>query len=213
VGMRKLLAFLIAFPLFSQSVGLSVSPASISPGGTAVLSLTFTDSSPSSNMAGAQWTLTPPSGATISAPTSGPATTAASKVITCGAGAFAPLCVDVGDGTTLNANVIGSGVLATFPVSVAAATTPGGMPFALAGLLGATSGGSALSLTTTGVTLTILSKYDLNGDGLVNAGDVSIMVQDYLTQSCTGTAAGVGDGKCDIEDVMLEILAATGAIH
>jgi hypothetical protein len=212
--MRKLLLFLLALPLMcAQSVTVSVSPASISSaGGTATLTLTFADASPSVNMAGVQWTLTPPSGATIGTPAAGAASTG--KVISCGTGSFAALCVDAGTGTTLNAMAMSSGILATLPVTIAAGVTSGPLSFALTGLLGANTAGSAVTLTTTAAILTITSKYDLNGDGLVNSADVQIMLNDYLTGTCPGAigagspANGVGDGKCDVEDIVLEIIAA-----
>lgn len=212
--MRKLIPFLFSLPLLAQSVTLTVSPANVAPGGTAVLTLTFTDTSSGSSMAGAQWTLTPPTGVTLAAPALGAASTAASKVIQCGSGVFAALCLDAGIGPTLNANVIGAGVLATYTVTVSATATAGPIPFGLTGLLGANStSGSAIAITTTGASLTVTSKYDLNGDGVVNSADVQIMVADYLTQTCTGAAAAVGDGKCDITAILQEILAATGVIH
>ena len=212
--MRKLLLFLIALPLLAQSVALTVTPQKLASGGTAVLTLTFTDSSSSSGMAAAQWTLTPPAGATLAAPALGAASTAAGKVIQCGTGSFAALCLDAGIGSTLNANIIGSGVLATYAVTVPAGTAPGPIPLGLTGLLGANAtAGSAVALATTGTTLTVTSIYDLNGDGVVNSADVQIMVTAFQTPTCTGAAAAVGDGKCDITGVMQEILAALGVIH
>ncbi len=206
---RILIGFLLCGAAFAQSIALSVSPASVPAGGTATLTLTYTDASPSANLAGLEWTFAPPTGATQGTLAPGAATTAAAKVISCGTAA----CIDAGTGPTLNANVIASGVLATIPITVTAGTGAGPLSLALTGVQGATSAGLVAAVTTTAATLTVLSKYDLNGDGVVNSADVQIMLGEAETGTCTAPSTGVGDGKCDVSDVVLEILASLGVIH
>lgn len=83
----------------------------------------------------------------------GAAGTAAGKVLTV-AGANAVLA---GTGMTLNANVIASGVLATIPVTVGAGATAGPNTVGLVNQLAASATGSAIALTTTSTTLTVIS--------------------------------------------------------
>lgn len=205
------LAIVLLAPLaFSQSVTLSVSPASLQSG-TATLTASFTDSSPSAGMAGVQWVLSLPSGITAALPAAGAATTAAAKIITCGTA----LCVDIGSAPP-NETQINSGVLFTVPLTVSGAT-PGANAITLTSLLGVSGTGgtnaSTINLSVNPATLTILSVYDLNGDGIVNGADVGIMLLDLVNRTCTGQAASVGDGKCDLQAVELEIKAALGVIH
>jgi hypothetical protein len=206
-----LLLVLLGGAASAQSVALSVSPASVLQGGSATLTLTYADAVPTANLAGIQWTLTLPMGVTAGAPAMGAAGTAAGKVLSCGAAAPV-ICILIGDGTPLNQTAIGSGVLATVPLTVAASAF-GTLTLSLSGTLGATAPGLAAAVSATSAALAVISKYDLNGDGMVNSADVAIMLSDAEAGTCTGAAVGVGDGKCGLADVELEILAALGVIH
>jgi hypothetical protein len=209
----KFLLGLILSAVFAnaQSFSLSLSPASVQAGGTTTLTITYADSSPSSNTAAMEWALSLPAGITAGSYTAGAALTAAVKPISCGAS----ICVAAGDGATLNDTVIGSGVVATVPLTISSTITPGSEAITLTSLLGATATNpSTVALTVTPATETVLSRYDLNGDGVVNATDVGIMLGDVIgTAICSGQSLNVGDGKCDVEDLEFEILAALGIIH
>lgn len=215
--MKTLFAVLFLGPgcwstmLAAQSIGVSVSPAQVSPGGSAVVTLTYADSVPSAGIAGLQWTFTLPAGLTAGTDAPGAATTAAAKVISCGP---TGICIDAGTGATLNATVITSGVLATIPVTVAATATPGADSLALSGVMGASAAGLLVTVTAAPATLTVLfSKYDLNQDGLVNGADVLLSLnQADGTAPCTNADVD-GTGKCEVADVILEVLAALGVIH
>lgn len=211
--MKRLFAFLFAAAILAtaQSIGLSVAPASVAPGGIATLSLTYTDAVPSANIAGIEWSLTLPAGVTAGASTLGAASSGAAKVLTCGPA----ICLLIGNGATPNETAIGSGVLATIPVTVSAATAPGALSISLAAVSGATGPGLLAAVTTTPATLTVSSKYDLNGDGSVTTADITLMlnITDGTTATCAAPASGVGDGKCGLIDVELEILAVLGVIH
>lgn len=209
--MRFLWALISAGLAVGQSLTLSVSPASVQAGGTATLTITYADSSPSSNTAALEWALSLPTGITAGAPTAGAALTTAVKPINCGTS----ICVAAGDGATLNDTVIGSGVIATVPLTVASTAAPGPLSVTLTGTLGATSTNpSTVTLTISPATETVLSRYDLNGDGVVNATDVGIMLSEVIgTTTCSGQSLNVGDGKCDAVDLEYEILAALGIIH
>ena len=194
----------------AQSLNLTVSPASVQPGATATVTFTWTDAATSINLAAIQWTPAFPSAVSQGAAALGSVSTATNKVLSCGPAA----CVLAGTGATLNATVMPSGTLITLPVTVAAGTAPGALSLALSGVQGASSAGLAVAITTAAATLTILSLYDLNGDGVVNSADVQIMLSaDEGKSGCVAPLTGVGDGKCDASDVVLEILAALGVIH
>ena len=202
--MRLLIVFLtFVSALVAQSLNLSMAAGTSGP----LVTVTFADATPSANVAGLQFTLTLPAGVTAAAPIAG--TASASKLITC-AGL---VCVDVGDGATLNATPFASGPLMSFQLSGSPTSSPG--TIALSNVLGATSvNASTVNLTTNTLTM---SKYDLNSDGLVNATDVQVAVAAYQAVQaggvCSGLVAALGDGKCDVTAIVTEILAALGVIH
>lgn len=208
--MKRFCLFLISVFAAAQSLTLSLSPASVQAGGSTTLTITYADSSPSSNMAAVQWTLSLPAGLTAGAYTAGAALTTAVKPVNCGTLA----CVAAGDGSTLNDTVIGSGIIATVPLAVASTTTPGALSISLTALGATSTNPSTVTVTVSPVTETVLSRYDLNGDGVVNATDVGIMLNEVIgTTTCSGQSLNVGDGKCDAVDLEFEILAALGIIH
>ena len=205
---RALLPFILASSVLAQPLlTLSLGPSVNGP----VVTVGFTDSTPTSSTAGIQLTLSLPAGVTVgTAPAPGSAS--ANKLITCATNNLS--CIDVGDGTTLNATPFASGPLMTFTLTGTPTTSPG--TIALINVLGAnSSSGSTVNITAT-ATL-VLSKYDLNSDGLVNGADVQVAIQAYETVQGGGTCpvnvVAIGDGKCDITAVVSEILAALGVIH
>lgn len=208
---RVLLALSALSALSAQSLTLSLSPASLQAGQSTTLTISYTDATPSSNTAAIEWALSLPAGITAGSYSAGSALTTAGKLINCGPSA----CVAAGDGATLNDTVIASGPIATVPLTVTSTTAPGTLTVTLTSLLGATATNpSTVTLTVNSPTVTVLSRYDLNGDGLVNAADVTIMLNEVIgSATCSGQSLNVGDGKCDVEDLEFEILAALGIIH
>jgi hypothetical protein len=169
-------------------------------------------------MAGVEWTLSLPAPITAGAPALGAAAIAAGKAVTCGTStqALTTTCILIGDGSTLNNTPIGSGVIATIPITVPASTAPGVYGASLTSLLGASTAVPTTSITipkASGNITVVASIYDLNGDGVVNAADVQLMLSQNLAGTCVAPASGVGDGKCGLVDVQLEILAALGLVH
>lgn len=190
----------------AQSLNLSVSPASVKAGGSSTLTITWQDAATSTNTAAFQWTA---GGATIGAGSAGTALTSAGKSLACNGAT----CIGVSESTPLNNNPIASGVLATVPLSVPTGTAPGPLTISLSGVVAVNTTGSQVTVTSAPVTLTVLSNYDLNGDGVVNLTDVlSAVAQAVGSQSCS-TADVNGDGKCNVIDVELVIEAALGLIH
>jgi len=178
------------------SLSMSLAPAAIPAGGQSTISVTYLDTPTPTNLAAFQWQFSVPPGTTIGAPTVGPMTATASAAT-----------------ATINNNPIPSGSVATFPLTVAAGTAPGSYPLTLTPVLGASQAGLLVAMTATGANLVVLSKYDLNGDGLVNSADITI-ARDQATGAAPCTTGDVnGDGKCNVVDVTLEILAALGIIH
>jgi hypothetical protein len=216
---NRLMRYLLGLMLFSafasgQTITASLSQAAIQAGGSSTLTLTFADASPSANVAGIEWEMNPPTGVTVGTPVIGAAGTAAGKVVTCTPGGTVPIiCIEVGDGTTLNDTAFASGVLATIPLSFAATVPKGSITVTFVAFGASTAPSSQIAMMVNLVPETILSKYDLNGDGSVNASDVLIMLQEALSGTCTGQSLNVGDGKCGISDVELEIEAALGKIN
>jgi hypothetical protein len=193
-----------ACSLAGQSLTLSLNPASLQAGQNTTLTAAYQDATPSASAAGIEWQLTLPTGVTAGAPVVGAAATAANKVVTCGVAG----CIVIGDGATLNDTAIGSGVLAAIPLTLSAGAVSGGVSMTALGVTATNP--SSISMMVNPATLTVLSPYDLNGDGAVNAADVSIMINEFLSGTCTGQSLKVADGKCGIVAVEYEILAAIG---
>lgn len=196
----------------AQSVSLSVSPSSVPAGGTATVTLNFVDSSPSGNMAGLQWVLTLPTGITAGTGSIGASAIAGQKQLTCNNA----LCLLIGSGAPPavlpNASPFISGAIVSFPLTVGSSVAPGQATIALSGLMAADTSGLFLAISSTGGTLTVLSKYDLTGNGKVDDADIAVSLSQALGQTACTNADVNGDRKCDIRDVILEILARNGVI-
>jgi len=210
------LILLLSASGFAQTLTLAVSPVNVAPGGTATVSVNFTDTAPSSNTAGLQWNLTLPTGFTVGTGTVGTAGTSAQKVLSC----VGLTCILAGtDGATgtsnfqLNATVLSSGVVATFPLTVPSNAAVGANSLSLASIFAASTTGTNVAITTSPAVLTILSRYDLNSDGAVNLADVTIVLNQATGQAPCTTGDVNGDGKCNVLDVLLVVLAANGVIH
>ena len=94
-------------------------PTSVGTGGAATLTVSLSGSA-GTNMAALQFTITPPSGLTMAAPVLTPAWVAAGFAITCGP---THICVVVNSKTVTPA--IADGTVATIPVTISQACTPG----------------------------------------------------------------------------------------
>jgi hypothetical protein len=196
----------IAASLSGQSLSVSVNPTTVGPGGTATVTIAFSDAATSVNAAGFEWTLSLPAGVTA-----GPgSTTVGNKILSC----KGALCVLAGTApSSLNVGVIASGALASFPLTIGAAPA-GNQTVTLTQVVATSATGTPITLSATPATLTIGPlKYDLNGDGKVDSADVQVALGQGLgNQSCT-TGDVNGDGKCDVTDVILTVMAAMGLLH
>lgn len=160
---------------------------------------------------GVQFTLNVPSDVVSVTPTAGPSATGAGKQLVCGSLASQKLtCLVFG----VNATSIGDGVIASFPATLAASLTAPNETFSLSGVVGSNSAGVPTVLAAgPALAIPVLSKCDLNADGSVNTVDVLALVNWILgiSQPPTGVSADVnGDGKADLFDAMVIIVAATG---
>jgi hypothetical protein len=152
-------------------------------------------------VAATNFTMQLPPGWTINGtPAPGTSALAAQKLIHCGSGAT-PICVVYG----ANRTVIAPGPIAVFQLSVPM-TAAGPTPVSLAGIVGASAAAAAIPLTTLPVSVEILSIYDLNSDGLVDAVDMQVVLDQITGAAPCGTADFTGDGKCDSLDLMKLIM-------
>lgn len=197
--------FLIAWAaIASAQTTLTLSgPATARPGQTINLTLALAGSTPT-GPAALQWSLTTPAGFSVTSATEAAAATAASKTLNCTAART--LCLLYG----MNANVIGNGGAVALSVSVPAAASPGAAALPLAGVLASTAAGAGMVISAgTAYSVTILARADLNGDGAINATDVSLMATEAKGDAaCTDDQNG--DGKCDVIDVFIVILRSLG---
>ncbi len=151
----------LVFALASaQSVSLSVYPASVPPGGTATLPLTYNDASPTANVAAIEWQLALPSTLSAAVPVAAGEAVAANKVISYNAANGYTILA--GTGTPLNTTPMASGVLATIEVKAALNGGSGVMNIRFGSdlpLLGADANGNGVPVSGGSVTLVVLSRF------------------------------------------------------
>lgn len=209
---RTITIFLVALSCHAQTIMLTTTAQSARVGQPIPLSLTFTDATPSSAMAAIQWALSPAIPLTW---TAGAASTAAAKTIACSP--TTSNCIAYG----VNQNLLASGVIATTSLTIPAGTPTG--PYTLSlpansptvfGLLGATVTGSGIPLPAASLTINILSRFDINSDGVVDNSDVSLWIAQIIT---TGTCSPLfdfnGDGLCNVEDIVILAGAINGTVQ
>jgi hypothetical protein len=190
----------------------------VRPGQSITIGQKFTDSVPPSGVTALQWTLGIPSsltGVTLSPSVVSPG--APTDTVYCGSTNLVCLVT----GMTQTSFV--SGVVATTTLTVPLGTPVGTYPLTLPidgttgitlGVLGANALGNAV-IFSAGLpfSLTVLSKYDLNGDGTVNDGDVLLWINQILVVgTCTPLFDVNVDGKCNVQDLALVVAAANGKI-
>lgn len=228
-------SFTVTAPGAGPTLALSLNPTSGLPGTMVTGTLTYTDTAPSSGVAGLNWTAAFPGtlqpGASGSACTGfvvnptvlgtpcavvdGSASTAAQKVTSCSGATCANVGSDSAIGTStfpLNTAPLASGPLEVITLPIPTTAAAGTLNFAVSGAA-ADQSGNPIALNTTPATFQVLSKYDLNSDGVVDKADVAIALGELLGHTCTAPFNLIGDGKCGIGAVILEIAAAAGQIQ
>jgi len=205
-----LLAILPAFLCAQTSLTLT-GPAKTYPGGPPVtLTLTLAGSS-GQNLAGLEWTLTAPTGATLSNVTQGAASASATKTPYCNPADT--LCLLTGLSSTtppvITNAVYTDGVVASIELTFPSGTPIGPASIPLTGLLGASLSATSVSISS-GPAYSINVTYnpcDVNQDGSVNYSDAELIVQAIIgSASCPATfSAG-----CSLDSLQAVLTAASG---
>jgi hypothetical protein len=203
---RLLIALLFSALASAQTLTLT-GPATARPGQTIAVNVMLAD--PPASLAATQWSVTLPTGYTATA-VAGAASTAAAKDLYCST--LATTCLTVG----INTNLYAAGVVATYSLAVPALATPGPVTIPLSGVVGATLAGDAAVLNAgAAYTFNVLSRWDLNGDGVVDVRDVQFLIDVLRLMWNTGTIPVSsndlnGDGKYDVRDAQS---IARGAVN
>jgi hypothetical protein len=193
--MKKFLLFL-GLPLLGQTILPTVTPNAIPVNKTVTITLTYNPGP--SQAAAIQWASVLPAGSTIIwSLSSGP--TSENKTLSCNSSGL--ICIIYG----LNTTTIAGGILATGILSVGA-TGHGPQTFTVSSAFGADATGLAISMSGGAVGYSIVSIFDLNADGLVNAADLSLAIQQVIGNTACVTADFNNDGKCDSVDILLLVL-------
>ena len=197
--MKCALLFLGSLVCFGQaSTFTPVCPASAVAGQSANYAVTLSGQA----QAGSQFNINLPATATNVSLTAGAATIAASKQI------------DTANGivliTGMNANLIQPGQVLNVSFSLPAA---GQYTFGVSSPVGADANGSLISSSanpTCAVSVSpSINKCDLDGDGSVTQSDVSLIKSWVLGTAPMGQCDKTADTKCNVQDVVVIIKAAT----
>lgn len=198
---------LAAGSLLAQSTTLTLTgPATARAGATVPIALSVSGTLP----VALQWTLAPPTGFSETAVV-GSAASGVSKSITCTGDAS--FCLLFG----VNVTLIPAGPVANYSLAVPANAAAGAVSLALTNVLAISSTGSSTPVTLGApYSLLILGAADLNGDGIVDATDLQIMVTEVIASKANPGACVNdlnGDGKCDILDVIVIVLKILAGGH
>ena len=180
------LLWLLSFGSIAQASNLNISSAVVNPGGTATLGVALTASGTAP--AGLEWTIaySPAQISGISI-TTGPAAAAAAKTLSCASGAGVATCLVVG----MNANPVGSGVLAYLNTTLATGVTTASIQ--ISSPVEADVNGNAVTITSTpgGVILVPSLSPVICSPTALNPGAVSTCTV-TLTQSAPAGGSTVG---------------------
>lgn len=209
---------LLSVPLWPQTLTAPVftltGPSSVTAGQAITMTLNCTGCA-SSNLQAIQADVSV-NGLTGMMCSAGAQLSAASKTTT---------CAIVGPGYRLiaagiNNNVISDGAEAIFTGTVPSSAAGTKLSFTLTNQLGASSSGTAPNLTATAVTVTvgsplaviIPSPCDLNMDGVINATDLGITIEQALGLPTTGDSSADldGNGVVNVRDIVRIIIAING---
>src|SRR5690348_1689067 len=137
---------------FAQTVSLSLSTASGTPGGTVSLALSL-NSGGGPQPAGVQWTMTYPAlDLSVVQVTAGPSAIASGKSVFCASGASSYTCLVVG----LNTSSIPDGVVVVLLLSISTATTSSSSYIQIENPVAASPSGGAIPVSASGAAVTIL---------------------------------------------------------
>jgi len=204
--MKTFAALLLALPLLAAQTLTLSGPASAKAGATITVPLTLSGAAAAAAL---QWQLVLPSGSTATAAI-GAAGTAATKSMACSSDSS--FCLEYGQ----NVNVISAGVVATYTVHLPATASPGTATIGLSNLLGASAAGAAVPITAgAAYSFTIADRRDLNGDGVVNTADVTVMQNEVIAAQANPAACvddQNGDGACNLLDLLAVLLKALGLV-
>jgi hypothetical protein len=196
--------FLCTLPAFCQGqLSLTASTSNAKPGDTITLRVSYS----AGDSAGLQWSLSQPW--LPSSIVTGTAAAAGFKNVICNTAGS--LCIVSG----INVNTLPAGEEAVYTVTIPPTAAQGTYTWILSGVLGVTSSGGPLFVSAGApvavqVGATLPSKFDLNSDGLVNAADVNIALDQAIGKTTCGTADLNLDGKCNLLDIQAVILKVLG---
>lgn len=201
--MKTLLASLLfsGLALAQPTLQASVSAATVRPGQSLTVTLTYSGASPA--LAGLQWTLGLPLGLS-GVPILSPTIAGLPKSLSVGSSGFAFIW-------GLNLAVIPVGPVVTVPITIPANAAPGNYNVTLANAVGATPAGIQQTVAGGNTSFAVLNPFDLDGNGTITAADVTAMVNQVASGNCTVDL--IGNGQCNVVQVILEVIgwAAAGS--
>lgn len=186
--MKLVLSLVVFLPLCVAQTLTLTGPTNVRPGQTADVTATLTGT----GAVGLQWFVAIP--APLGAATA--TTPVSDKTLHRSTDGTINLLVG------LNVTPIAPGAVARYALAIPANAPKGIYQMPLTGLLAANADGEAITLTSgAAYTLRVLARSDLNGDGLTNGVDLTLMIDQVLGRTACADDQ-TGDVKCNLLDVL-----------
>ncbi len=204
--MRILLCLVgCAYAVAAQNPVFTITgPATARAGASITLALSVTGSTTGTAL---QFALNVPTGSLV---TVTPGAAAPPKALNCGTASTFAFCLLYGT----DVGLLKDGAIAQYAIKLPTGLNAGPLAFPLSALQSSSPSGLSIAASSSGTySLNILAATDIDGNGVTNAVDVSLMAQQVIAAQSTPAACVNdinGDGKCDLLDVVLVLLKALG---
>ena len=199
-GWREWFAAQIAPP---ASLMPSLSPTKIRPGGQVTLTLTLTGT----GIVGLNWQTVLPAGWVVPTPSLSPAVAAIPKAVYCNVALCLAAGYIVGSPESLNSLSMPAGALAVMTLTIPATAPAGDVQIGLQAVTATDDAANEIALISTPATLTVLGRFDLNSDGVLDDADALLVRRQIVGQDPCGSADFNGNGRCTAADMQLFIRA------
>lgn len=201
--MRVVLMLLCAVVAFGQQLTTVSSRTTGRPGDTGVITIALAGQT-TPQVAALQFT-EDSTGLTVQVPVVAGVAQAAGKIAQCSTQA-ARICLLYG----VNVTVMENGTVLTVGFTIPSGAAGGLVRYKITGLVAADGAGGNVPITAPAdLVITVLSRFDLTGDGKVDVADINRVVSQIIGNTPVTDCDVNGDTKCDVRDVQMVVANLT----